>query len=50
MSKGNIIIIEDEFFAAQHLSELVASFGFSTAAIYHSGEDFLKATDWRSNS
>ena len=46
MSKGKIIIIEDEFFAAEHLKDLIQSFGFSVSNIYHSGEDFLRETDW----
>lgn len=47
MSKTKVIIIEDEFFAANHLSDLVTSLGFWVVGVYHSGEDFLKQTDWR---
>lgn len=46
MSKSKIIIIEDEFFAANHLSDLVTSLGFLVVGIYHSGEEFLQETDW----
>lgn len=46
MSKSKIVIIEDEFFAANHISDLVTSLGFLVVAIYHSGEEFLKKTDW----
>ncbi|MEZ4721185.1 MAG: response regulator transcription factor [Flavobacteriales bacterium] len=47
MSRANIVIIEDEFFAANHLAELVGKEGFAVQDIYHSGEDFLQNTDWR---
>lgn len=47
MSKTRIIIIEDEFFAANHLSDLITSLGFWVVGVYHSGEDFLQQTDWR---
>lgn len=46
MSNLNIIIIEDEFFVGNHLSDLIESFGHKTLEIYFSGEDFLKNTDW----
>ena len=46
MHKVKVVIIEDEFFVAHHLEDLVESFGFKVASIYHSGEDFLKETDW----
>jgi DNA-binding LytR/AlgR family response regulator len=45
-NKGKIIIIEDEFFAAEHLKDIIQSFGFRIVAIYHSGIDFFKQTDW----
>lgn len=46
MPKGKIIIIEDEFFVADHLATLVNSLGYLVGGTYHSGEDFLKKTDW----
>lgn len=46
MLKSKIIIIEDEFFAANHISDLVTSLGFWVVGVYHSGEEFLKQTDW----
>ncbi len=47
MSKTRVIIIEDEFFAATHLKELVRSLDYWVVGVYHSGEDFLEKTDWR---
>ncbi|NOQ75075.1 MAG: response regulator [Crocinitomix sp.] len=41
-----LIIIEDEFFAANHLNNLVTSLDYKVQGIYHSGEDFLQETDW----
>lgn len=46
MHKAKIIIIEDEFFAATHLKDLVNQLGFWVVDVYHSGEDFLKNTNW----
>lgn len=46
MSNSKIIIIEDEFFAANHIRDLVISLGFRVVGVYHSGEEFLKQTDW----
>ncbi|KYG82211.1 LytR/AlgR family response regulator transcription factor [Roseivirga echinicomitans] len=46
MFKAKIVIIEDEFFAATHLKKLVSQHNFWVVGIYHSGEDFLKETDW----
>ena len=46
MPISKIIIVEDEFFVATHLSNLVSSLGFEVAGIYHSGEDFFNETDW----
>ena len=46
MPKTKIVIIEDEFFAAMHLNDLINSLGFRVAGIFHSGEDFLEKTDW----
>lgn len=47
MSKPRVIIIEDEFFAANHLSDLIASLGYLVTGVYHSGEEFLQKTDWK---
>lgn len=47
MAKAKVIIIEDEFFVAEHLSDLLSKLGYMVVGIYHSGEDFLKKTDWR---
>tara|TARA_R110002072_G_scaffold22582_5_gene79099 strand:+ start:419 stop:1072 length:654 start_codon:yes stop_codon:yes gene_type:complete len=47
MPKARIIIIEDEFFVAQHLEDLISKLGYLVVGVYHSGEDFLKLTDWR---
>lgn len=47
MSKAQVIIIEDEFFAADHLSDLVTSLGYQVVGVYHSGEDFLSQTNWQ---
>ncbi len=41
-----IVIIEDEFFAADHLKEMVTNQGYQVVGMYHSGEDFLKETNW----
>ena len=46
MAKCRLIIIEDEFFAANHLKQLVASFGYWVVDMYHSGEEFVKANKW----
>ncbi|MCJ8289447.1 MAG: response regulator transcription factor [Crocinitomicaceae bacterium] len=46
MSQIKIVIIEDEFFAANHLKDLIIDLGYSVVGIFHSGEDFLKETDW----
>ncbi|MCE7996031.1 MAG: response regulator transcription factor [Roseivirga sp.] len=46
MHKARIVIIEDEFFAAEHVKDLVNSLGFWVVGVYHSGEDFLKNTQW----
>lgn len=46
MSKMKIAIIEDEFFAANHLKDLIETLGYCVVGIYHSGEDFMKETDW----
>ena len=44
---NRVIIIEDEFFAADHLKDLVTSLGYNVIDIYHSGEAFLRKTDWK---
>jgi DNA-binding LytR/AlgR family response regulator len=46
MRKIKVIIIEDEFFAAQHLSDVITNFGYWVVGVYHSGEEFLAETDW----
>ncbi len=46
MHKARVIIIEDEFFAAEHLKDLINSLGFWVIGVYHSGEDFLSNTAW----
>lgn len=46
MAKSRIVIIEDEFFAANHLRELLTSLGYWVVGVFHSGEDFLRSTDW----
>lgn len=46
MSKVNVVIIEDEFFAAEELWELLISLGYHVDGIYHSGEKFMKTTNW----
>lgn len=46
MSPIKIVIIEDEFFAADHLKDVVENLGYAVAGVFHSGEDFLKLTDW----
>lgn len=46
MHKARVVIIEDEFFAAEHLKDLINSLGFWVVGVYHSGEGFLKNTGW----
>lgn len=46
MSKTRVVIIEDEFFAATHLGELLTDLGYTVSGIFHSGEDFLKYAKW----
>jgi len=46
MSKLKTVIIEDEFFAADHLSGLISSLGYEVKGVFHSGESFLRETDW----
>ena len=47
MANTRIIIIEDEFFAADHLADLITSLGYQVVGVFHSGEEFLKGTDWQ---
>lgn len=46
MSKLKVIIIEDEYFVAQHLGALVEKEGFICAGIFHNGKKFIQETDW----
>lgn len=46
MNKARIVIIEDEFFAAAHLRDLLLTLGYEVTGLYHSGESFLKNSDW----
>ena len=41
-----VVILEDEFFVADHLKEMVGAQGYEVVGVYHSGEDFLKETKW----
>ncbi len=47
MAQLKIVIIEDEFFAANHLKDVITSLGHSVVGLFDSGEDFLKETDWK---
>ena len=44
-----VVIIEDEFFVADHLERLMIQLGHKVEAIFHSGEDFLESTNWEFN-
>lgn len=46
MSKGEIVIIEDEFFVSNHLKKIAIEQGFEVQGTFHSAETFLKTTDW----
>ncbi len=46
MSRGKVVIVEDEFFVAEHLTILVEEQGFEVTGEYHSGEEFMTNTDW----
>lgn len=46
MQKTKIIIVEDEFFAANHLRKLVISLNFEVVGVFHSGEELLERADW----
>ena len=43
MSKGNIIIVEDESILALDIQLILQSLGFTVSALYNSGEDALSA-------
>lgn len=46
MAKTELVIIEDEFFASNHLSVLLTGMGYHVKNIFYSGEDFMRNTDW----
>lgn len=46
MSRKKVVIIEDEFFVANQLSDLISGLGYEVSGIFHSGEEFLEETDW----
>lgn len=46
MEQIKIVIIEDEFFAANHLKDLLEDLDYIVVGIFHSGEDFISSTDW----
>lgn len=46
MSKIKVVIIEDEFFVANQLSDYITELGFAVVGVYHSGESFLEESDW----
>jgi DNA-binding LytR/AlgR family response regulator len=46
MSRIKVVIIEDEFFVANQLSDLISSLDCDVNGVYHSGETFLQETDW----
>lgn len=46
MNKTRVVIIEDEFFAAAHLEDLLTTLGYEVCGVFYSGEDFLKHTGW----
>lgn len=41
-----VIIVEDEFFAADELKDLISELGFYVTGVYHSGEQFFRETNW----
>jgi DNA-binding LytR/AlgR family response regulator len=45
MSKLKLIIIEDEFFAANHLKKVLKKLGHAVVGIFHSGESFMDQSD-----
>lgn len=47
MRQVNVVIVEDEFFVANHLKELIEQYGFRVCGVYHSGEQFVQQTDWK---
>ena len=46
MSKAKVVIVEDEFFAANHLKNVLESLGYQVVGVHHDAESFLSATDW----
>lgn len=46
MDSIRLIVIEDEFFVSNHLKKIATDIGFKVVGSYHSGEQFLKSTDW----
>lgn len=46
MDRIKVVIIEDEFFVAHQLSDLITSLDCEVIGIYHSGEAFQNETDW----
>ena len=46
MAKIKVVLIEDEFFAAEHLRDVITDLGFWVTGVYHSGEQFLEETRW----
>ena len=46
MSRIKAVIIEDEFFVAHQLSDLISKLDCEVVGIYHSGEEFFRSTDW----
>lgn len=47
MRRIKAVIIEDEFFVAHQLSDLIEGLGCDVVSIHHSGEEFLNETDWQ---
>jgi DNA-binding LytR/AlgR family response regulator len=41
-----VVILEDEFFVANHLKEMVMNEGYTVVGMFHSGEDFIKENNW----
>lgn len=46
MNKIRVVIIEDEFFAANHLKDILTAMGYYVDGVFYSGEEFLKHTKW----
>ena len=45
--KSRVIVVEDEFFVANHLCDLLENLGYSVSGVFHNGEEFLENTDWK---